>query len=236
MFFLGLILSAGMHTAVIARVHLPGEQGYLYDPPGGFELRYMDVVELSNPTAPSARAAVCDGGVEGPLAAPAPEETEPGAVFAHPVGAAAVAARTGARRGGEARLAPELMRGTGEVLRASVQETLRPLLGEGNPRDAAFNEAVRRYKLRLEYILDKESRLAYPRPAREDGREARLQIRFSLRNDGSLESIELPPSCGGFEQELIAGLKNAAKHFPAFPDEIRCARLTFCWPVSFNLY
>ena len=168
-------------------------------------------------------------GVRPPAAATGEIETEALAALTVPA-EEQVAAREPARPVASA------MRGTGEVLRASVQETLRPLLDEGDSPDAEFSEAVCRYKARLEAILDRESRIAYPDPARMGGREARLQIRFSLRKDGSLESVELPPRCGGFEQELVAGLRKAARHFPAFPEEIDCVRLTFCWPVSFNLY
>ena len=229
-FLLGVILSAGMHTAVIARVHAPGERGCAYESAVGLELRYVETVEVSGEVPPQL------GGGEAP-----------GAVFAQPGGDAPVAYAgraadllpqrgRGTAASARAQFAPAAMQGTGEVLRASVQETLQPLLAENSLNDAAFSEAVRRYKTRLETILERESRLAYPDPARENGREARLQIRFILRQDGSLESVELPPSCGGFERELVAGLKKAARHFPAFPEEIRCSRLTFCWPVSFNLY
>lgn len=233
-FLLGVILSMGMHTAVIARVRVPGERGFAYESPAGLDLRYVETVEVSGEVPPRS------GGGEAP-----------GDVFAQPGGSyggdasVAYAGRAadalpqrgrGAAASARARFAPAAMKGTGEVLRASVQEILQPLLAENSLKDAAFSEAVRRYKTRLETILEKESRIAYPDPARENGREARLQIRFILCQDGSLESVELPPSCGGFERELVAGLKKAARHFPAFPEEIRCSRLTFCWPVSFNLY
>jgi TonB family protein len=233
-FLLGVILSAGMHTAVIARVRVPGERGYAYESPAGLELRYVETLGVPGEVLPQT------GGGEAP-----------GDVFAQPGGAyggdasVAYAGRAadefpqrgrGTAASARAQFAPAAMQGTGEVLRASVQETLQPLLSENSPQDAAFSEAVRRYKTRLETILERESRLAYPDPARENGREARLQIRFILRQDGSLESVELPPSCGGFERELVAGLKKAARHFPAFPGEIKCSRLTFCWPVRFNLY
>ena len=209
---LGLLLSAGLHTAVVAHVGIPGAGGSDCSLPPGLELRYVEAVTRLSPAAAT-------GEIEtealAALTVPAEEQ---------------VAAREPARPVASA------MRGTGEVLRASVQETLRPLLDEGDSPDAEFSEAVCRYKARLEAILDRESRIAYPDPARMGGREARLQIRFSLRKDGSLESVELPPRCGGFEQELVAGLRKAARHFPAFPEEIDCVRLTFCWPVSFNLY
>lgn len=137
--------------------------------PPGLELRYVEAVTRLSPAAAT-------GEIEtealAALTVPAEEQ---------------VAAREPARPVASA------MRGTGEVLRASVQETLRPLLDEGDSPDAEFSEAVCRYKARLEAILDRESRIAYPDPARMGGREARLQIRFSLRKDGSLESVELPP-------------------------------------------
>jgi TonB family protein len=232
-FLLAVVLSAGMHTAVVARVRVPGERGFAFEPPEGLELRYVETVEVSGEAPPQpvrgdtpvAFLAYPDGayGGDAPVARSGREAnaSEPrGRGTAAPAGV---------------RFPPAAMQGTGEVLRASVQQTLRPLLVEDSPQNGAFSEAVRRYKTRLETILDRESRLAYPDPARENGREARLQIRFILRQDGSLESVELPPSCGGFERELVAGLKKAARHFPAFPEEIRCPRLTFCWPVSFNL-
>lgn len=211
-FLLGLVFSAGLHTAVVARVCIPGAEGSGYPLPPGFELRYVEAVELSPPAA-SSEDVETDAAAD--LTVPA-EEPAAARERAQPV--------------------PAAMRGTGEVFRASVQETLRPLLAEGDSQDAAVSEAVCRYKARLEAILDRESRIAYPDPARMGGREARLQIRFSLRKDGSLESVELPPRCSGFEKELVAGLRKAARHFPAFPEEIDCVRLTFCWPVSFNLY
>jgi TonB family protein len=130
----------------------------------------------------------------------------------------------------------ETLQGSGEILREIVQETLQPLLMDETERSKAFVEAVNRYKKRLEAILEQESTLAYPRSAREHGQEARVHVRFSLRSDGSLESIDVPAAPGGFDRVLSAGLKKAAKNFPPFPGDIGCARLTFCWPVSFNLY
>lgn len=233
-FLLGLILSAGMHTAVIARVPVPGERGDALDLPAGLELRYVETAELPGPLhlqAPGAVFSPPDGG----------DDAEASAASAAPVAYAGRGEDVPLRKriGGVVPKAegfgPQI-RGTGEVLRASVKETLRPLLGEGVPRDEELSSAVHRYKTRLEAILERESRLVYPDPAKDSGHEARLQIRFSLLHDGSLESVELPPACGGFEQELVAGLRKAARHFPAFPEEIRCSRLTFCWPVRFNLY
>lgn len=232
-FFLWLILSAGVHTAVIARVHLPGGHGDLHEYPADFLLRCVEAVEPAGPPDTEVGGAARGTGRDLP-GAPGDGAGAGGA----PACNVAVSGGGGPARRAQARrlVEPALMRGTGEVLRASVQETLRPLLADENPRGAAFAESVRRYKTRIEAIIERESRISYPPPAREDGREARLQIRFCLRSDGSLESVELPPSCGGFERELIAGLKKAARHFPAFPEGIGCDRLTFCWPVSFNLY
>lgn len=221
LFLLGLVLSMGMHTAVVARVSMPGMRGRGCLPPTGLELRYVEAVEMAPAVGPRG-----DTGAE---SAEVPGGNARAAELPAPTAAQAAAPE-------RVQLVPAAVRGTGEVLRASVQETLRPLLAGGDSPDAAFSEAVRRYKTRLETILDRESRIAYPDPARARGSEARLQIRFSLRKDGSLESVELPPRCSGFERELVAGLRNAARHFPAFPEEIDCARLTFCWPVSFNLY
>jgi len=233
-FLLGVILSMGMHTAIIARVCIPGERGCAYESTAGLDLRYVETVEVSGEVPPQT------GGGEAPGAffAQLGEAYGGGAPVAYAGRATDALPQRGRGTAASARaqFAPAAMQGTGEVLRASVQETLQPLLAENGSHDEAFSEAVRRYKTRLETILERESRLAYPDPARENGREARLQIRFILRQDGSLESVELPPSCGGFERELVVGLKKAARHFPAFPEEIRCSRLTFCWPVSFNLY
>ncbi|MDD5557690.1 MAG: TonB family protein [bacterium] len=128
-----------------------------------------------------------------------------------------------------------ILQGTGEILREIVRETLTPLLAqEGRPSEE-FVRAVNRYKRLLEEILDRESTLSYPDAARSSGREARFHIRFSLRSDGSIESVEIPQGSGGFERALASGLRKAAAHFPPFPDDIGCERLTFSWPVRFSL-
>ena len=135
-----------------------------------------------------------------------------------------------------AHAAPEILQGTGEILRGSVRETLTPLLlQEGNAPEATV-EAVDKYKRQLEQILERESNLAYPCAALKKGQRARFVIRFCVRADGALESIDLPSQCGGFDSEIVGGLRRAASHFPPFPGEIKCPRLVFCWPVSFNLY
>ena len=135
----------------------------------------------------------------------------------------------------QARADSQLLKGTGEILSGVARETLRPLLRREGGDSAAFAAAVSRYRKQIEQILERESTLSYPHSALESGREARLQIRFCGRGDGALESIEVPPRCGGFDRELVAGLKKAAVCFPTFHEEIKCEKLTFCWPVSFDL-
>lgn len=131
----------------------------------------------------------------------------------------------------EAVLPEKPMRGTGEIVSAAVKEELKPLV----PRGATISDSLLRYKRRLERILEQESLLSYPDASRERGREARVHVRFSLRADGSLESVEVPQGVGEFGRELVAGLEKAAVHFPAFPSEIGCSTLTFSWPVRFDL-
>jgi len=135
----------------------------------------------------------------------------------------------------QAKADSEVLKGTGEILSGVTRETLRPLLRREGGDSSAFAEAVSRYRKQIEQILERESKLSYPHIALESGREARLQIRFCVRGDGALESIEVPPRCGGFDRELVEGLKKAAVCFPTFPEEIKCEKLTFCWPVSFDL-
>jgi len=135
----------------------------------------------------------------------------------------------------QARADSPVLKGTGEILSGVTREELRPLFPQATKNSAAFAAAVNRYRKQIEQILERESRLSYPHIALESGREARLRIRFCVRGDGVLESVEVPSRCGGFDRELVAGLKKAAVCFPPFPEEIKCKKLTFCWPVSFDL-
>lgn len=130
---------------------------------------------------------------------------------------------------------PELLRGTGETLRASVRELLRPLEFPRREGGKELATAVTRYKKRLELILARNSDILYPREARQRRREARYTIQFSVKSDGSVERVKVPPSSGHFGREIIAGLKKASIDFPAFPPEITVKKLTFSWPVSFAL-
>lgn len=229
----GMVFSAGMHTALIAHVRLPGAGGAVGDNPPGLELRYVETVEMLGVLAAVPPGEAQAGGAA--AAAERPGDEPAGVAYVRGVADGGASARE-AGRAGALVASPLSLQGTGEILRASVQDTLQPLLAGADGPDPDFVDAVRRYKSRLEAIIERESRIEYPDPARTRGSEARLQIRFSLRKDGTLESIELPSNCGGFEDELVAGLKKAARHFPAFPEKIDCPRLTFCWPVRFDLY
>lgn len=205
----GMALSAAAHTLVI--VHLPA---FSAGPPSAHvpfevEFRSFEAAEESVPKVLFQRDM------------PAPE---------NPKGMGAEDERS--RDGGDA---ARTLKGTGQILREIVNETLRPLLTSERRSSPAFVEAVNRYKMQLEEILERESVIPYPRRALESGREARIHIRFSLKSDGSLASVEAPQSPAGFSDVLVAGLKKAADRFPPFPEEITCPTLTFYWPVSFDL-
>ena len=131
--------------------------------------------------------------------------------------------------------ASELLKGTGQELRASVRELLRPLDVPRPAARAGDTRVVMRYKKLLEEILERDSGLSYPREAKMRGEEARYIVRFSVRADGSLARVDLPPGSGEFGDEIVAGLRKAAAHFPAFPPGIGSSELIFCWPVSFAL-
>ena len=131
---------------------------------------------------------------------------------------------------------PELIRGTSEIIRGEVREVLKPLECAHGKTASDLEAIMREYKIRLEAILEQESGLSYPHGARESKREARYTIRFQVRSDGSLRKIEIPPGSDDFGSEIETGLKRAAAYFPVFPKEITARELTFCWPVSFNLF
>ncbi|MCX6339559.1 MAG: hypothetical protein NTX71_06530 [Candidatus Aureabacteria bacterium] len=202
-------LSTGLHTVLIA--HLPPvvskEAGQAFPP--AIEFSYIEAV----------------GGPAGGEHVPHPGEAGDDSSIAS------------LREVGQdqARADSQVLKGTGEILSGVTRETLRPLSPREIRSSEAFTAAVNRYRKQLEQILEREGKLSYPHIALESGREARLQVRFCVRGDGALESIEVPPACGGFDRELVAGLKKAAVCFPAFPEEIKCEKLTFCWPVSFDL-
>ena len=50
-FLLGLLLSAGLHTAVVAHVGIPGAGGSDCSLPPGLELRYVEAVTRLSPAA-----------------------------------------------------------------------------------------------------------------------------------------------------------------------------------------
>ncbi|MCX6357216.1 MAG: energy transducer TonB [Candidatus Aureabacteria bacterium] len=122
--------------------------------------------------------------------------------------------------------------GSGETLNDILKEGLKPL----DPLNSqSLAEAVDRYRRRIEEVLDREAAVVYPRAALARGREARVHVRFCIRSDGTLDSFDIPGIDGGFGKELASALRQAAGHFPVFPDDVPCARLTFSWPVRFNL-
>jgi hypothetical protein len=135
-----------------------------------------------------------------------------------------------------AQLTTRVLHGTGEIFKGSVKQELTPLFPHKDTLTQACRKALDNYKCAIEQILARESRLSYPRLARESGREAKLNLRFCLKRDGSIESFEISSCSGDFGKVIVAGLERASCHFPPFPGEIGAEKLVFFWPVRFDLY
>ncbi len=162
------------------------------------------------------------------------EELDPGGTSFRPEEEASVSIEKGER--GDKLATKEILRGTGETFEGEVLESLSPVFSEGSEMSPECMEAIKKYKSRLEQILAREGRLFYPSSAKLAGQEAKLNLRFCIKSDGSLESFEIPSSSGDFGAVIVLGLRRAAAQFPPFPEEIKTEKLTFCWPVNFDLY